>query len=123
VRTACQTCALCAVFVIIGHEVEGGEKMVDPVPTPIRYTAAQACDVAGISRKGLYYAINSGDLPAVKCYGRFWILASDLEAWRERLPQINAFHQPICRMGVTDGVSSEEYVHLGPGLGYRRKKL
>jgi Helix-turn-helix domain len=75
----------------------------DCAAAPLRYTSAKACKVAGISRKCLYSAINSGDLPAVKCYGRFWILASDLEAWRERLPQINAFDQPICRIRIKDG--------------------
>lgn len=54
------------------------------------YTVAETIAATGIGRDNVYRAINDGRLRARKLGRRTLILASDLEAFLQELPQIGA---------------------------------
>jgi excisionase family DNA binding protein len=54
----------------------------------LAYSIPEACAVASTGRSALYEEIRSGRLRAVKNGRRTIILARDLRAWVEGLPQI-----------------------------------
>jgi excisionase family DNA binding protein len=59
-------------------------------------TVAEACAAARVGRTALYEAIASGALTARKRGRKTLVLPSDLRAWIEQLPAINA--KPSHRM-------------------------
>jgi excisionase family DNA binding protein len=58
--------------------------------TPIAYSIAEACEVAGFGRTSIYEAINSGELIARKNGRRTVILSDDLRRWLQGLPVANS---------------------------------
>jgi excisionase family DNA binding protein len=65
------------------------------------YNIAQVMSRTGIGRDAIYKAIKGGRLPAHKFGKRTLILASDLEAFLQSLPRMEARHfvHPCPRLG------------------------
>lgn len=58
-----------------------------PAPERLAYTLKEVQEIVGISRSAIYLALTDGDLRAVKAGRRTLVLAKDLRAWLEKLPQ------------------------------------
>ncbi len=68
------------------------EKRVDQASVPtdearLAYTIGEVCKLAGIGRTALYQAIDTRELRAVKFGRKTLVLAKDLHAWLEGLPE------------------------------------
>ena len=53
---------------------------------PLAYTVEQIVAVSGIARTGVYGAIKSGELRAVKRGRRTLVMADDLRGWLQSFP-------------------------------------
>ncbi|WP_035571686.1 helix-turn-helix domain-containing protein [Hyphomonas adhaerens] len=53
---------------------------------PVAYTIPEACNASGLGKSSIYAAIAKGALRTKKMGSRTLILAADLKAWLENLP-------------------------------------
>jgi excisionase family DNA binding protein len=64
------------------------DKTIDNRNTPLAYTIAEACAIAGIRRTTLYKHIRAGKLRAIKIGQRTLFLRDDIHRWLEGMPPI-----------------------------------
>jgi excisionase family DNA binding protein len=64
------------------------DKTIDNRNTPLAYTIAEACAIAGIRRTTLYKHIRAGKLRAIKIGQRTFFLRDDIHRWLEGMPPI-----------------------------------
>jgi excisionase family DNA binding protein len=65
--------------------------------TQLAYSVSEAADAARTCRTGLYAAIKSGALRAVKRGRRTLILAKDLQSWLNSLPPVHRSKSEVSR--------------------------
>lgn len=56
----------------------------------LAYSVKEALELVGLSRTSLYAAIGAKELRAVKHHKKTLILAEDLRAWLEKLPEMTS---------------------------------
>ena len=66
------------------------ERSTERCSSKLAYSVKETLALVGLSRTALYAAITAKELRAVKHHKKMLILAKDLHAWLERLPEIES---------------------------------
>ena len=66
------------------------ERSTERCSSKLAYSVKETLALVGLSRTALYSAISAKELRAVKHHKKTLILAKDLHAWLERLPEIES---------------------------------